>query len=107
MIAALLFAALLQTAPPPLQEEEADIVVIGRRLSEIAVTVGRDARGKFTCGLNKSSGNSRLDALLCRTAAKCVRQGAAEGAKVQACVDRRKPELLAEVRKSLARPVSQ
>ncbi|HEX8302777.1 hypothetical protein [Sphingomonas sp.] len=107
MIAAFVLAALLQTAPAPSQAEEFDIVVIGRRLSEVSVTVGRDPRGKFTCGLNKTTGNARLDRALCTAAATCVRKGARDGATVRVCVDRRKPDLLADIRKSMARRAAQ
>jgi len=89
-------ALMLQTVPAA--GEETDIVVIGRRLDRIAVSVGRDARGKFTCALNQSSGRSRLDAQLCQAAARCVRQKARD---VPACVNARKPELRADVRQSL------
>jgi len=94
----LLLLAMIQDAPP-IVGEETDIVVIGHRLDRIQVAVGRDDRGKFTCELSLSSGRDRLDALLCRTAAACVRHKAAD---VQACVNARKPELLADVRKSLS-----
>lgn len=94
--ALLLLTPAVQDAPA----EETDIVVIGKRLDAMSVIVGRDARGKFTCGLNQSSGNARLDASLCRTAATCVRKRAPD---VQACVTARKPALLADVRQSLGR----
>lgn len=96
MIALALLALVLQETPAP--GEEADIVVIGKRLEGVSVIVGRDARGKFTCGLNQSTGHSGLDASLCRTAAACVRTRAKN---VQACVNTRKPELLADVRQSM------
>lgn len=93
-----ILALMLQTVP--VTAEETDIVVIGHRLRQVSVIVGRDARGKFTCSLNRSSGRARLDAQLCRAAAQCVRQKARD---VGACVDARKPELLDDVRRSLGR----
>lgn len=92
----LVLALALQMIGMP--EQETDIVVIGKRLEGVSVIVGRDARGKFACALDKSSGNSRLDMALCQTAAKCVK---AKAANVPACVNARKPELLADVRQSL------
>lgn len=91
----ILLALMLQALPV---QEEPDIVVIGERLKRVSVIVGRDARGKFTCGLNQSTGSARLDASLCKTAATCVRSRAKN---VQTCVNARKPELLADVRQSL------
>uniref|UniRef100_UPI0035CB4703 hypothetical protein n=1 Tax=uncultured Sphingomonas sp. TaxID=158754 RepID=UPI0035CB4703 len=97
---ALAFALAVQGAAPP--AEEPDIVVIGRRLAALSVAVGRDARGRFTCGLSASSGNARLDEQLCRTAAQCVKTGAINHAAVSACIDGRKPALLEDVRRTLA-----
>jgi hypothetical protein len=100
-VIALLLLAALQTAPAPAPAEEGDIVIIGQRLASLAVMVGKDSRGRFTCDLSQSSGNARLDEQLCRTAATCVRKGAADKAAVSACIDRRKPALLADLRTSL------
>ena len=96
----LLAASVVQPVSEP--RTEADIVVIGRRLAGLSVNVGRDARGRFTCGLSASSGSGRLDAELCRTASRCVREGATDNAGVAACIDRRKPDLLADLRRRLA-----
>lgn len=96
----LLAASVVQPAAEP--QTEADIVVIGRRLAGVSANVGRDARGRFTCSLSASSGSGRLDAELCRTASRCVREGANNNAAVAACIDRRKPALLADLRRRLA-----
>jgi hypothetical protein len=98
---ALLLLAATQVAPP-LTEAEQDIVVIARRLSGASAIVGRDARGRFTCSLNASTGNATLDNRLCKTAANCVKSVGADQAKVSACIDRRKPQLLADVRQAMA-----
>lgn len=98
MLVLLALALLPQEAQEP---EETDIIVIGRRLSAMQVVIGRNERGKSTCGLTASSGSKRLDESLCRTAAKCERKGARDNAEVQACVEARKPELLAAVRRAL------
>ena len=100
---ALLAAASVQTMPVAAEPQtEADIVVIGRRLAEMSVIVGRDARGRFTCSVSASSGSGRLDAELCRSASRCVREGAVDNAAVATCIDRRKPDLLADLRRRLA-----
>jgi sirohydrochlorin ferrochelatase len=96
----LLAASVAQPAAEP--QTEAEILVVGRRLAGLSVIVGRDARGRFTCSLTASSGSRRLDAELCRTAARCVREGAGSNAAVAVCIDRRKPALLAGLRRRLA-----
>lgn len=97
----LVLALALQATPVGIQEP--DIEVIGRRLASVSVIVGRDPRGHFTCGLSQSSGNAHLDEQLCRVAAKCVKSGATDHGAVSACIDRRKPALLEDVRRALGR----
>jgi hypothetical protein len=99
-VIALLLLASIQTAPAP--ADEGDIVVIGQRLAKLSVMVGKDPRGRFTCNLSETSGSAQLDAQLCRTASKCVATGAGDATAVSACIDRRKPALLADLRSSLA-----
>lgn len=98
MSLSLALIALVTASAPP----EDDIVVIGRRLAGISVMVGRDAKGRYTCDLSASTGNARLDERLCKTAATCVRKGAASKEAVSACIDERKPALLDQVRAELA-----
>lgn len=88
MILSLLLLLTAQTAGD-------EIVVIGKRFSGIQVIVGKDARGRFTCGLSESSGNARLDARLCKAAAKCV----VKGSGARDCIEQRKPALLADFRR--------
>jgi len=94
MIALMLLLA-VQAAPA-----DDEIVVLGRRLAATQVIVGRDAQGKFTCGLSQSSGNGKLDAALCKAAATCVRKGAGDQAGVTACIEARKPALLDAIRRA-------
>lgn len=98
MIAVFAFAAAIQAVPSPAEEE---IVVIGQRLARLSAFVRQDG-GRLSCSLSESSGNARLDARLCRTAARCVRDGARENDAVRACIDRRRPALLADLRRFLA-----
>jgi hypothetical protein len=102
VIASLLLAVMLQTVPVEIAPED-EIVVIARKLGAVSVSVGKDARGKFTCQLDQSTGRASLDADLCKTAAKCVRKGAGTHDAVEACVEARKPELLEAVRQSLGK----
>lgn len=95
---ALSLLAVAVTAPPPDAADEADIVVLGQRLQGASVIVSRNDRGRFQCGLSRSTGLAKLDEALCRTATACVRKGAGTADAVNACVTARKPALLDEVR---------
>lgn len=81
--------------------EEDDIVVLAQRLKGVTAVVARDDRGKFRCSLSQSTGLSRLDQALCKTATKCVRDGARDADAVNACLTARKPALLDAVRAQL------
>lgn len=87
----------LQAAPAD------DIVVVGERLAHLSATVRRGDDGRYRCALDGSSGRASLDGALCRVATRCVRDGAADQAAVAACVEQRKPALLADVRRELER----
>ena len=92
---ALLVVHALASTPP----QEPDIVVVGERLGRLSVNVGRDAKGRMTCGLSESSGSARLDRRLCKEASACVRSGAQERDAIAACIDARKPHLLDDLRR--------
>lgn len=96
-LAALLMAG--QAAPEP----EVDIVVVAQRLAAIEVAIGKDAKGRFTCGLSQSSGSPKLDARLCKASAACAKKHGSDGAAVKTCVSSGKPKLLAQLRTELAR----
>jgi len=87
----MLAAALLQAAPA-----DDEIVVMGRRLQALSVILSRDAKGKFACGLSASSGSPAVDAQLCKTAAKCAKQGKVAADTMRTCIDARKPAILEE-----------
>ena len=91
--------ALMVVAAPAAAAEE-DIVVIAQRFSGLAANVQRDDTGQYHCALNGTSGNLKLDGELCKAATKCVRKGAADGAAVTACLERAKPKLLADFKRS-------
>jgi hypothetical protein len=96
VILAIALAFAVQEAP----QDELNIEVVGRKLAAISATVGRNSAGKLACALSASSGYAKLDAQLCRTATACVRKGAATQDTVSACIDKRKPELLADFKRS-------
>lgn len=93
---ALALLAVIQAVAPAGAEDE--IVVIARRFEQVAVHVGKDEAGRFTCGLSASSGSPRLDERLCKAASRCVIKGAADSDAVKICIDRKKPSLLAQSR---------
>ncbi len=100
LLALLLAAQALPVEPVPTDEE---IVVIGQRLDRIAVTVGRDPKGRYTCSLSDTSGNARLDAKLCKVSTKCVQKGARSGDQVKACVQKSKASLFSDFRREMAK----
>ena len=95
MILALALAFAVQEAP----QDELNIEVVGRRLAAISATVSQGAGGKLGCALSASSGYAELDEQLCRTATACVRKGARAPEAVKACIDTRKPALLADFKR--------
>lgn len=94
---------LLAAVQPAVSSVENEIVVIGRRLNSISTMVGKDETGRFTCSVDKSSGNRNLDKRLCKTTVRCIRDGAADDSAIKACVDAEKPKLLAKLRRELKR----
>lgn len=103
IISALLLAAAPAAEPPMTVDEE--IVVIGQRLQGISVLVGRTPDGDLTCSVDRTSGSTRLDKRLCKTAAKCVRDNSDNpvDAVIKSCIDQKKPKLLAQLRKEMRR----
>jgi hypothetical protein len=89
----LVAAALLQAAPVAAGDE---IVVMGRRLQSLSVMLSRDARGKFACELSESSGSPSVDAQLCKSAARCAKQGKVAADAMRSCIEARKPAILEE-----------
>jgi hypothetical protein len=83
--------------------EDSDILVIAQRLKGVTAVVDRDDRGRFRCSVSQSTGLPRLDQALCKTASKCVRDGASDADAVNTCVTARKPALLDELRTLKAR----
>jgi hypothetical protein len=65
----LLAATAAATAPVP---EEADIVVLSRKLEKVGVTLERMSSGELRCSIADSSGDPELDALSCQAALKCL-----------------------------------
>ena len=83
---------LLQATAPANAAEAEDVAVIARRLEGVETTVQRDARGKFRCALNKSTGLAALDRQLCKVTTDCVRKGFADEA-ISRCIEASKPVL--------------
>lgn len=105
MILSVLLLAAVQPAATAAESEavENEIVVIGRRLNSISAMVGKDQNGRFTCSLDKSSGNINLDKRLCKTTVRCIRNGAVGDGAIKSCVDAEKPKLLTKLRRELQR----
>jgi hypothetical protein len=67
--ALMLAAAVAATAPVP---DEADIIVLARKLEKVGVTLERMSTGELRCSIADSSGDPELDALSCQAALKCL-----------------------------------
>lgn len=90
MIASLILLAQAPVAPPPSDE----ITVLAHRLDSITVWLSPGADGRLACGMNQSSGDSGIDAKLCKTAARCLKAGASAHDDMKTCIDKTKPGLL-------------
>ncbi|WP_404710854.1 hypothetical protein [Sphingomonas sp. MMS24-J13] len=92
MIAALIMLA--QASAPDVPTDE--ITVMAHRLESTSVWLSRGADGKLACGMNQSSGDTKIDAKLCTTAARCLKDGATAGDDMKSCIDKTKPGILRE-----------
>ena len=102
MIGALLLLAAQPAAAAPVPLEN-DIVVIGQRLTKLKAKVSTDRQGRLRCRIKKSSGDSGLDAAFCGIAQHCVEANPASAAVLEACMTRRKDEMIAALAASRAR----
>jgi len=82
---ALLALAALSTPPVP-DPEPQEIVVVGRLVEQVQLTLGRDAQGRNVCSLNRSSGNARIDDAVCRRATRCTPRRPVSQARTEACI---------------------
>ena len=98
MSGALILTLMLAAAAPASPSEEEEIQVIARALDKVSLNVSRDAKGRLQCSAIQSTGLPKLDGHLCEVTAKCVGKGSVDNAAVRACVAKRKPALLANVR---------
>ena len=78
--------------------EEAEILVLARKLDSVSLSVARDEKGRLSCAPVQSTGLVKLDAKLCEATAKCVRKGEVTNDAVKACVTKAKPALMADLR---------
>jgi hypothetical protein len=101
----ILAAALLLSVAPAAAIPDAapdEIVIMARKLRSITLTLGRDEAGHTTCGIYRSSGDDRLDAAMCRRAARCLPRTPLPAAQRDACLDRQRAAIVAMARKGMA-----
>lgn len=94
--------ALAQAADVKPQESD-DVIVISRKLNSIAISVTRDAKGRDHCALSETTGMKDIDALLCKTTIKCVRQGAQDQDRLKACVGAQRAMLADRIARARSR----
>ncbi len=101
----ILAAALLALTVPAAATPDAmpdEIVIMARKLRAITLTLGRTEDGHTTCGIDHSSGDDRLDAAMCRRAARCLPRKPLASAELDACLDRQRAAIVAMARKGMA-----
>jgi hypothetical protein len=92
----ILGVALVLSLPWPAQQDEADeIVVLGRRMSEVRLVLGYDGSGRVACTAAPSSGYPKLDDLMCRHLAECLKPKSVAREQVDTCMERRKTVVIA------------
>lgn len=93
----LLVAATTLASPPEL--DDSTMTLLRLRLETAHAEVVREANGKLSCSVNAPTGERRLDEKLCETATRCAARGETSAAAINACVDKRKPQMLSEMRR--------
>jgi hypothetical protein len=85
-VSALLLLGAVLLAAQPVAAQEDEIVVIGRLVERVQLTLGRDQAGRVTCSLDRSSGNTRVDKAVCRRASRCMPRGRTDRRRIEACI---------------------
>lgn len=85
----MLSAILLAMATP-----DAEIVVTAQ-IERIRMTLGRDEQGRTACRIDTSTGDDRLDEVMCRESVKCVKAKPLPLEAMQACLDKRRDHVVA------------
>lgn len=102
----ILAAALMLAAEPPAApaaEPEGEIMVVLDRLRSLRVNVTRDEEGRWQCGLDRSTGRSRLDNRVCRAVTDCVRKGGDNTTRIETCISTTRAGLLRELEQTMTR----
>lgn len=90
----LLVSLALASAASAQTEADAEIVVIARKVAQVGITLGRDAEGRTTCGLTRSSGDVRIDDAMCRRASRCMKPKMTAQAEIDACIAKQRKALV-------------
>jgi hypothetical protein len=69
---------------------EADTSALTAQIDSIRMTLGRDEQGKPACRIDQSTGNDRLDEVMCRESVKCVKARPLPLDAMQACLNERR-----------------
>ncbi|WP_230770047.1 hypothetical protein [Sphingomonas sp. Leaf4] len=77
-------------APQPVPQEPAvdgpDIVVIARKLRKVRIRYATNGRWVRTCDIDISSGDERIDRIMCAILRACVKSGHREVDEAKACI---------------------
>ncbi|HEX8512129.1 MAG TPA: hypothetical protein VF688_03390 [Allosphingosinicella sp.] len=92
---ALLALAALQTAPAPELPTDEEIVVTGRRMSQVQIAAGVNRMtGKTRCRVTVSSGDPAIDREICEIAKACGQVKPRNRDLIEACIGGRKARFL-------------
>lgn len=75
-----------QTPAPPAATAEDEIVVIARKLRKVRLNYASRGQWVTKCDADVSSGDPRIDRIMCAIVKACVREGNREVKETQACV---------------------
>jgi hypothetical protein len=67
-----------------------DIIVVTAQIERIRMTLGRDEQGWPACQIDTSTGDDRLDEVMCRESVKCVKAKPLPLDAMQACLNKRR-----------------
>ena len=95
MIRWLVLVALASASVAAAQPVADGEIVVTAKVEQLSLTLGRDAAGRTTCGLSRSSGDVAIDEAMCRRASRCMKRGEIDRAALDICIAGQKKALVA------------
>jgi hypothetical protein len=76
----------------PLTDDE--LTVTAERMRSVALSIGRSPSDKNYCRIAKSSGDPRIDKMICKDSMACLKPKAVTAESLDACLVERRPALI-------------